>query len=436
MKIKPPSFLLVLFTISVGCMASDLKEALPSNQFSNLVDIPFGGNVYQTKGPQKEEIKEEGLLTWQNPDSEFSVFFSSSLGAEAMLELDLLPQAGTARLVVELNGKSHEVNLKSGDAGLISVGQVSLTAGYNEVKLQGLQKSGGDFARIKALRVRFEGELLLDYVKDNIDSRFYWGRRGPSVHLSYTTPGEKNFKWFYNEMTIPVREDPMGSYFMANGFAEGYFGIQVNSPTERRILFSVWSPFATDNPNAIPEDQKIKLLKKGPDVYTGEFGNEGSGGQSYLRYNWKAGTTYRFLNSVEPDGKGNTIYTAYFFAPEVGEWLLIASFLRPKTDTWFARPHSFLENFIPESGRIARRVIYDNQWMADADGNWVELTEAKFTGDDIARRGYRKDYAGGSDGGKFYLKNGGFFNQPTDLQSMHQRPANGKKPVIDFEKLE
>jgi hypothetical protein len=236
-------------------------------------------------------------------------------------------------------------------------------------------------------------------------------------------------------MTIPTGEDPIGSYFMANGFAEGYFGIQVNSASERRVLFSVWSPFVTDNPNAIPEDQKIKLLKKGDGVYTGEFGNEGAGGQSYLKYSWKSGTTYRFLNSVEPDGKGNTIYTAYFFAPEVGEWMLIASFLRPKTDTWYKRPHSFLENFIPESGRIARRVLYDNQWMADANGNWVELMEAKFTGDDIARRGYRKDFSGGCDSDKFYLKNGGFFDQNTELQSMHQRPSKGKMPKIDFGKL-
>jgi hypothetical protein len=80
-------------------------------------------------------------------------------------------------------------------------------------------------------------------------------------------------------------------------------------------------------------------------------------------------------------------------------------------------------------------VLYDNQWMADANGNWVELMEAKFTGDDIARRGYRKDFSGGCDSDKFYLKNGGFFDQNTELQSMHQRPSKGKMPKIDFGKL-
>ena len=32
----------------------------------------------------------------------------------------------------------------------------------------------------------------------------------------------------------------MATYYMACGWHRGYFGMQVNSPTERRIIFSVW----------------------------------------------------------------------------------------------------------------------------------------------------------------------------------------------------
>ncbi|HSF52962.1 MAG TPA: DUF3472 domain-containing protein [Algoriphagus sp.] len=405
------------------------------DQFSDSIEIPCGGNAYQTKGQNPEVIKGDGIRTWKNSDSEFSVYFKSTQEVEILLELVVFPQESQSQISIGLNGQTYEVELQPEDSGIISVGKMNLVSGYNEIKLQGLEKTGSDFAKIKSLLISHDGELALDFVKDNIDNRFYWGRRGPSVHLTYTLPDEGKFKWFYNEITVPEGEDPIGSYFMANGFGEGYFGIQVNSDSERRVLFSVWSPFSTDNPGEIPEDQKIKLLKKSDDVYTGEFGNEGSGGQSYLKYNWVAGNTYKFLNSVEPDGKGNTVYTAYFFAPELGEWMLIASFLRPKTDTWYKRPHSFLENFIPESGYIERRVFYDNQWVADSEGNWKELTEAKFTGDDIAKRGYRKDFAGGSESGNFFLKNGGFFNDPTGLQSMHQRVAKGIPPTIEFEKL-
>lgn len=55
----------------------------------------------------------------------------------------------------------------------------------------------------------------------------------------YSIPQNSNIEWYDNEVKVPKGEDVLGSYFMANGFGEGYFGFQVNSPTERRILFSV-----------------------------------------------------------------------------------------------------------------------------------------------------------------------------------------------------
>ena len=128
-----------------------------------------------------------------------------------------------------------------------------------------------------------QSDVSFNFVRDNENHRFYFGRRDPSVHLSYFMPDDVDVKWFYNELVVDKGDDPIGSYFMANGFGEGYFGIQVNSNSERRILFSVWSPFVTDNPAEIPDSDKIVLLKKGKDVVTGEFGNDGSGGQSFMR---------------------------------------------------------------------------------------------------------------------------------------------------------
>ena len=61
---------------------------------------------------------------------------------------------------------------------------------------------------------------------------------------------------------------------MANGSREGYFGIQVKSREERWVLFSIWSPYVTDDPSQIPEEQRIQLIKSGQDVLLDEFGNE------------------------------------------------------------------------------------------------------------------------------------------------------------------
>ena len=274
--------------------------------------------------------------------------------------------------------------------------------------------------------------LKLTYVKED----FYWGRRGPSVHLSYTTPENTDILWFYNEITVPEKEDVIGSYYMANGFGEGYFGMQVNSETERRILFSVWSPFETQDPKSIPEEYRIILLGKGEGVTTGEFGNEGSGGQSYKVFNWKAGNTYKFLLKGEPSVNNSTDYTAYFYDPETAKWNLIASFRRPHTSTYLKRPHSFLENFRTEVGHISRMGEYTNQWIMDTKGQWHELTKAKFTADATARKGSREDYAGGAVGNKFFMKNCGFINEMTTIDTFHERIANGVAPVIDFSLLE
>jgi hypothetical protein len=222
---------------------------------------------------------------------------------------------------------------------------------------------------------------------------------------------------------------------MANGFAQGYFGMQVNSATERRILFSVWSPFKTDNPGEIPEDQKIKMLKKGEGVHTGEFGNEGSGGQSYYKFLWKAENTYKFLLKGKPTGNDETDFTAWFFAPEVNEWKLIASFRRPKTDTYLTRFHSFLENFHTETGCITRKGIYTNQWVYNTNGKWIEITKMKFTADATARKESRMDYSGGAEGKSFFMKNCGFFSETTAIDSFFERETRGIPPVINFDEL-
>ena len=399
--------------------------------------IAFGGNAYLTSKGGNDELKNKsGIVHWNSEKSKFSLYFKNQVPRNCSLFLQLLPGKFSSQISCSLGNQSEKVLIKPDQTKLVFIGNFFLPAGYQSLNLEGITKQSEHFASISSLVVVSETPGQIDFVKDDINNRFYWGLRGPSVHLSYTPPPNLNIKWFYNEVSIPIGMDPIGSYFMANGFAEGYFGIQVNSATERRILFSVWSPFQTDHPESIPEDQKIRLLKKGALVYSGEFGNEGAGGQSYLRYPWKAGKTYQFLNSVEPDGKGSTIYAAYFKEKSEEKWVHIATFKRPKTNTWYKRPHSFVENFEPRFGYLTRFAQYHQQWVADALGNWMELTDATFTGDDIAKRGYRKDYEGGEINGAFYLKNGGFFDGKADLKQVFHRDKKSVPPKIDWEALD
>lgn len=392
--------------------------------------VGLSGNGYVTRQQGGAQITENGVAQWTNPQSVVSVYFY--LHQPTTADLSLLAK-GHAEIKVSYGKKSFNVQLHSDDFTQVPVGSIDVRqAGYVRIDLQGVSKQGEHFGEIKQLIAdRVAGKS--NYVKDFSD---YWGRRGPSVHLAYALP-EGDTEWFYNEVTVPKEGETMHSYYMAAGFGEGYFGMQYNSPTERRILFSVWSPFDTQNPKDIPDDQKIKMLRRGKEVHIGEFGNEGAGGQSYLKYPWKAGRTYKFLMQVRPDGKGNTVYTAYFYATEEKKWRLIASFLRPQTDTWYRHPHSFLENFNPEQGYLSRKVLFGNQWARSKEGQWTRITDATFTHDATANAKVRLDYQGGKTrDNRFYLKMGGFFNESVPMGTkFHAEPA-GYAPEIDWKALE
>jgi hypothetical protein len=402
------------------------------------LSVPLGGNSWITTHSKagNETINANGWQNWSEAETILSTYVYLSKPGQLVLSGVFNVPNGQSKIqcTIEKTAKKLMV-IGSGRESKIGEWKIQ-KAGYVRIDIKGLSRVGAVFATIDNLLISGSAvDEKTAFVKNNEGNFFYWGRRGPSVHLNYDTSAIGNqIEYFYNEINVPAGNDVIGSYFMANGFAEGYFGIQVNSETERRVLFSVWSPFETDDPSKIPNDKKIILLKKGKDVVTGEFGNEGSGGQSFLRYSWKAGETYKFLLKGEPVKNNYTNYTAWFFAE--GNWRLIASFSRPATNTYLARLHSFLENFMPETGNITRKAFYQDQWVRTKNGEWKPITKAKFTYDNTAKQGYRLDYRGGEESGKFYLQNCGFFSENTTYQSVFTRTAIASMPNIDLSKLE
>ncbi len=425
------SFLLLLMSLFATCFGNE-----SANVESDLtIEIPPKGNSWVVNNLEENEsiIHKNGIRNWTNPKSIIRTYFHTESTGELHLELSANVPNGRSSIKITVGKISHELTMTNNSMERIDAGIFKITKpGYQFIEIEGVEKTSKTFGDVDSFWIGgpvTKGKVT--FVKDD----FYWGRRGPSVHLNYTTPEGMDILWFYNEITVPKGNDVIGSYFMANGFGEGYFGIQVNSAKEKRILFSVWSPYKTQNPDDIPDEFKIILLGKGVGVTTGEFGNEGSGGQSYKIFDWKAGNTYRFLLKGEPSENNSTDYTAYFFAPEEKEWSLIASFRRPHTHTYLTRPHSFLENFRTETGCMTRMAKYTNQWALAANGGWYELSEAKFTADATARKGARLDYAGGVENDAFFMRNCGFFSDNTTIDSYHKRKVSGAAPSIDFDKL-
>lgn len=398
------------------------------------VMIALGGNAFITAGDAgySENIDDagtNGLTSWKSANTVTSVYFKVIDTGRVNLFLRMRVDAGTSsQIKVTIDGQSITQQITNTGLDTVSIGEFALkNKGYVKVDLQGVSKTGANFGTVTDLIL--QGSPVTNtilYVKDNLNQHYYWGRRGPSVHLSYTAPSG-NVQYFYNEVTVPTGGDAIGSYFMANGFAGGYFGMQVKSATERWMLFSVWDPA-----NGISTSTRA-----GSNVVVQRFGNEGTGGQAYLVYNWKAGNTYKFLTQAQPDGAGNTLYSSWFYAPETSSWNFMATWKRPETTStkYLTGLYSFLENFANTNGFLGRNAEYGNAWVMNTGGTWSEIINAKFTGDDIATINYRQDYAGGVRNNRFYLQNGGFFKDNVLLNSVLIRPAGNTQPVIDFANL-
>lgn len=401
--------------------------------------VPLAGNAYRTSPtPGNHGFSRQGPVKWSSKSDVISVFFHLDQPSSVQLAINATSISGPSHLSASIGDQVLHFTVSESSSMPFMIGNTAkLAKGYARLDLRA--NPSGEFHAIEASELLISSDteaLKVSFVQNNQGNMFYWGRRGPSVHLRYKVPRQTPLTYAYSEITVPVTQDPIGTYYMANGFGEGYFGIQVNSSTERRVLFSVWSPFRTDNPREIPADQKIIALGKGKDVHLGEFGNEGSGGQSYLVYPWEAGRTYRFLTEVIPNGDDKTTYTSWFGDVEKDEWRLIASFQRPKTDTHLRGFHSFLESFDPTRGHLVRRGDYGNVWVRDTDAKWHPCSEAVFSVDATGGGNHRLDFTGGSDGEKFFLRNCGFFNeqgQPgATFERLHLPQA---PPSIDFDSL-
>jgi hypothetical protein len=255
--------------------------------------------------------------------------------------------------------------------------------------------------------------------------------------LRLTFPSGKEIEWFYSEITVEKDNDVLKTYWVANGSSNSYFGMQVNSATERRVLHSVWSPYQTDNPQEIPANMRTETLERGDKVFGDTFGNEGSGGQTYLVHPWKAGVTYRFLSRIRPmgDGSQNTLHTAYFFDPAEGQWRLISTIRRPSSRQYYTGQYSFIECFSEHFGQFTRGGLYGNQWVRTRQGEWIELTSGYYVADSSKGKGIRKDSQAGVRGNAFFLRGFGFFNETTPDRSTLSRPALGVPPNIDFSRL-
>ena len=341
------------------------------------------------------------------------------------LELSL-PSGAETKLRLTVAGKSREAIAKGSgsDSMKLDFGSFNIsTAGYQRFTLESLNAPGQAAGDLKALWLDGPAAAGAHF---NLKER----RNAASVHLSYPVPGVTNVDAFYCEMT--GLQTPLWTYFEACGWHRGYLGMQVNSPTERRVIFSVWdSGGESRDRDKVAQQDRVTLVAKGAGVFSGDFGNEGTGGHSHYVCDWKTGVKQRFMVTAKPTDSTHTIYAGYWFRPEQGKWMLISSWKAPKDGGYLHGLYSFVENFGGGNGELQRKGLYGNQWFHTADGQWHEQTTATFSHDPTGKAD-RLDRFMGVEDGQFFLSTGGFLPESTPYGKLYARPSTASAPM-DFD---
>lgn len=387
-----------------------------------IITIPLSGSAYTHSGGETRVY----FLTSQPGTLQIQLRARSSQKTSILVKFD----GGTKDTTINIGAGADYTTFPAGSFEATTVGYHFIS-----IKPAGGGKSLPDIPDLTLSGPAAEG------VRCNTSQ--YKG--APSTHLTYTIPGDSTAAWFYSEVSVPKEADHSpNAYYETNGFADGYMGIQLNSSKERRVIFSVWSNYRTDDPRTIPAEYAVRLIKKGKGVFSGDFGNEGSGGHSHLVFMWKPGVTYKLLVGAKATGD-HTIFTAWYYAAENQQWRLVAQWDKTKTGgKLLSGLYSFVENF-GDNGEDYFTARYGHQWICTPSGNWIELTRARFTTTADPIRHPRFDYGAGitpvddSDGKArdwFYMFSGGF-RQVNDLPrgSFLTRNPGGVPPQIDLKAL-
>lgn len=419
-------FFILLFLNAVENYAQDSTVA--------FVTLHSNGYTYPRAKGEEVFINKDGLLGWTDTNRVTKVYFYVTKPTSVSIYLQLKQVYSACKLLLKLDGhqKSNVISIHNNDVNVM-VGKYEIKdTGYHFIEIKGASRKGIKYPTIQC--------LVLKNIKDNAIACNTSNYRGAaSTHLRYTVTGDSSVQWFYTEVMVPDEvKNSVHAYYETNGFHSGYGGIQINSPTERRFIFSIWSLFKTDDPKQIPAEYIVHLNNKGSNVFTGEFGDEGSGGHSHLVAAWKTNTTYRFLTGITALKGDSATYVGYYASPEDHyKWHLLSQWTQHKTDTktGFKRLYAFVENF-SDNGDDFFKAYYSNQWAITFNGNWVELTEAKFTTTANNKTHQRFDYGAGVENGRFYMYSGGFARSRNIMPgNIITRPASGKHIDIDFTRL-
>jgi hypothetical protein len=219
-------------------------------------------------------------------------------------------------------------------------------------------------------------------------------------HLTWNLAGQNDATCLYGEITV-LATAPHIYYCGANWHpgepAGGYCGIQHNSETERRTIFSIWDTSPQLHPQVTAADAR---------TISERFGGEGTGANTHMLWPWKLGDTFQFFVEKAPGKASETTDTRYYICDRTHEnWLHSATITNPNggkkcVATLGGGLNSFLENFSGQHRDLPKLALY-RLWLGSSvdtmkcltkavgDGTWGQMHDAYFLaeGDPAALKG-------------------------------------------------
>jgi hypothetical protein len=218
------------------------------------------------------------------------------------------------------------------------------------------------------------------------------GARADAQHLWWDVKGHDGATCLYGEVTVLATHE--GVYYCGANWhpgepAGGYCGIQHNSLTERRTIFSVWDTSPKLRPTVTEAEAKTVFNR---------FGGEGEGAHTHVLLSWQVGETFQFFLQKQPGSEANTTDARYFFYDRQQKaWRHSATITSPNGDERSAKSvalfggglASFLENFAGSDREVPKLALY-RLWIgtsvsdlkcltrAQGDGTWGQLHDAYF----------------------------------------------------------
>jgi hypothetical protein len=184
------SIICLVLSVFITSAGTNIKKCIPAQKTDSLLTIPIGGNSWRNgKDTTGGNINNNGIVNWTDKNAEFITYVRVAKKGRFKLWLNLKVADGKSQLTVTALKTTKQISVTGNAAKDYYVGEWALAdTGYIAFKIKGINKTGLSYADVSSIKLSGPAiNAQTTFVKNNEGEFFYWGRRGPSVHLGYNT---------------------------------------------------------------------------------------------------------------------------------------------------------------------------------------------------------------------------------------------------------